>query len=71
MIDKNALLETAKGIIGDKSIKIDTPRECAEGWDSLAHVMLLAAIADKFRINIPINESSKINCLKDLLKYEK
>lgn len=66
------LLEIAKNFIGaDGNITLDTPREEAEGWDSLVHVMLISAAAEDLGIKVPIEDSENIKCLRDILKYEK
>lgn len=71
MHNETKLLEIAKNFFEENDITIDTRREEVEGWDSLAHVMLISAVAEDLGIKVPIEESEKIKCLKDVLKYEK
>lgn len=71
MHNETKLLEIAKNFIGLDDITLDTPREEVEEWDSLAHVMLISAVAEDLGIKVPIEASEKIKCLKDILKYEK
>ena len=69
--EESRLIELAREIIGDKDIGLDTDRENVSEWDSLMHVMLIAAVAEEMNINIPIDEVKRISCLKDILKYAK
>lgn len=71
MHNETKLLEIAKNFVEADDITLDTPREEVEGWDSLAHVMLISAVAEDLGIKVPIEDSEDIKCLKDILKYEK
>jgi len=71
MNNERKLLEIAKNFFEENDVTLDTPREEVEGWDSLAHVMLIAAVAEDLGIKVPIEDSENIKCLKDILKYEK
>lgn len=71
MHNETKLLEIAKNFMEADDITLDTSREEVEGWDSLAHVMLISAAAEDLGIKVPIEDSENIMCLKDILKYEK
>ena len=71
MINEEKLLEIAKEILDNNEVKLDTKKEEIETWDSLAHVMLIASVAEGFGIDVPANQMSEITCLRDFLKYEK
>ena len=70
MIDEKKLLEMARELLETDEIDMETGRESVENWDSLIHVMLIAAVAENFGVNVPNNEMSKIHCLKDFKNYE-
>ncbi len=71
MIDEAKLIKLAREIIGDEGLELETNKEEIDKWDSLAHVMLIAAVEENFGISIPIENVSEICCLKDFEKYEK
>lgn len=71
MHNQKELLEIAKTFFETDDLTLDTPREEVEGWDSLTHVMLISAVAENLGIKVPIEALEAINCLKDILKYEK
>lgn len=71
MIDKEKLLCIAKDILGNEKIEIDTDMKDVSEWDSLAHVMLIAAVAENFDIFISMDDAAEICCLGDFLKYGK
>lgn len=70
MIDERKLVEIARELIGCEEIDMETDRKSVDGWDSLAHVMLIAAVAEAFGVNVPVDDVSKVCCLKDFKKYE-
>ena len=70
MIDEKKMISMAKELIGHEDINMDTELSTVDGWDSLVHVMLIAAMADTFGVNVPVEEVSNIVCLKDFKKYE-
>lgn len=71
MDNEKKLLEIAKNFLEVKDITLDTLREEMEEWDSLAHVMLISAVAEDLGIKIPIEDYENIKCLRDILKYER
>lgn len=71
MHNQKELLEIAKTFFEADDLTLDTLREEVEGWDSLAHVMLISDVAENLGIKVPIEAFEDINCLKDILKYEK
>ena len=71
MINKVQLLEMAKEMIGVDFLTLETNRDDVEEWDSLIHVMLVAAVAENYGVVVPADEISNITCLMDFMKYEK
>ena len=69
MIDEMKLVKIARELIGCDNIDMETKRETVEEWDSLTHVMLIAAVAEDLNIRIPVEETAKIQCLGDFIKY--
>ena len=64
------LLDIARKMIGRSDIELETRRDEVEEWDSLAHVMIIAAIKEQLGITIPIEQSEKIIKVKDFSRYE-
>ncbi|MCI9486915.1 MAG: acyl carrier protein [Lachnospiraceae bacterium] len=71
MIEKEKLLCIAKDILGTEKIEMDTDMKDVGKWDSLAHVMLIAAVVENFGVFISVDDAAKIRCLGDFLKYGK
>lgn len=71
MIDEKKLVEMAKELINCEELDMETDRQSVEGWDSLVHVMIIAAVAETFGVSVPVDEVSNISCLKDFKNYEK
>ena len=71
MIDKEKLLCIAKDILGNEKIEIDTDMKDVSEWDSLAHVMLIAAVAEKFYIFFSMADAAGICCFGGFFKYGK
>ena len=71
MNNEDLLLQIACDLFDTHYITLDTPREDVENWDSLAHVMLIATFAEKFKISIPIEKANGIERLRDLMDYAK
>lgn len=65
------VLNIAKKILETDDISLETSKESCELWDSLAHIMIIAELADTLNIIVPMEESERINCIKDFLKYVK
>jgi acyl carrier protein len=40
-----------------------------EEWDSLAHVMLIGMLEERFGISIPLDEAVEITSVKEILEY--
>lgn len=70
-MNEERLLEIAKELFDNEEIELDTPKEKISEWDSLVHVMLIAAVAEEMNISVPIEEVKNISCLRDILNYAK
>ncbi|MCM1063273.1 MAG: acyl carrier protein [Eubacterium sp.] len=51
------------------TITTDTMAEDVEEWDSLAHVMLIGELEERFGISIPLEEAIEIKGVKDILAF--
>ena len=70
MDKEKQLLEIIQTMIGRNDIELETKRQDVEEWDSLAHVMIIAAMKEKMGISVSIEESEHIIKVKDFLKNE-
>ncbi len=61
VIEENLSLE--KGTL-DENTRI----EDVEGWDSLAHVLIIGDLESKLGISIPLDEAIEITTVGELLK---
>ncbi|WP_010496802.1 acyl carrier protein [Paenibacillus elgii] len=52
-----------------EEIDIEQSREQMGGWDSIAHIHLIAGVEEVFNISIPFEDTAKINALRDFLRY--
>lgn len=50
------------------TITIDSVIEEVEGWDSLAHVLIIGAIEEKLGVSIPLDEAIEITKVKELVE---
>ncbi|MCM1303494.1 MAG: acyl carrier protein [Lachnospiraceae bacterium] len=55
--------------IPNGTITTDTMAEDVEEWDSLAHVMLIGELEERFGISIPLEEAIEIKGVKDILAF--
>ena len=56
-------LKLPSGTINEK-----TKIEDVEGWDSLAHVLIIGELEANLGISIPLDEAIKISSLEDLFE---
>lgn len=66
---KDKLIKIAEEILEKGHITLDTRREDCSGWDSAAHLMLLAELEDTMNISVPIEQVEKIRKLGDFLLF--
>lgn len=52
----------------DLVITETTNAETVEGWDSFAHINLIVALEEAFRISFTTKELGELTCVGDLLK---
>lgn len=50
------------------TIHEETKIEDVEGWDSLAHVLIIGELEANLGISIPLDEAIKISSLEDLFE---
>ena len=53
---------------GDVNLTMDTPADDVEGWDSLNHVQIIAAIERKFGFRFSLNEIQLFKNVGDLVR---
>ena len=46
----------------------DSLIENVEGWDSLAHVMIIGELEDKLGISVPLDEAIEITSVRELFE---
>lgn len=46
----------------------DSMIENVEGWDSLAHVMIIGELEDKLGISVPLDEAIEITSVRELFE---
>jgi len=65
----NKLQEIFRDIFDDETLNIDrnTSAENIEAWDSLAHINLIVAIENEFRIKFALGELQNMKNTGDLL----
>jgi acyl carrier protein len=63
------LNEIFQDVLDDDSIVVgeSTVAKDIEGWDSLAHITLIAAIEDEFNFKFDIKEVVKTKNIKDMI----
>ena len=55
----------------DLVVSEGTNAETVEGWDSFAHINLIVALEEAFRISFTTKELGELTCVGDLLKQLK
>ncbi len=63
-----ALIEEVLGL-PEGIITPETTMDEVEEWDSLAHVMLIGMLEERFGISIPLDEAVEITSVKEILEY--
>ena len=65
------LNEVFQDVFGDDDITVndDTTAKDIDGWDSLRHITLLAAIEDEFDIEVPDRIIPTLRTVKDIVDY--
>ena len=57
------LLKLPSGTVTEDSLI-----ENVEGWDSLAHVMIIGELEDKLWISVPLDEAIEITSVRELFE---
>lgn len=57
------LLKLPSGTVTEDSLI-----ENVEGWDSLAHVMIIGELEDKLGISVPLDEAIEITSVRELFE---
>ena len=67
----NRLNEVFADIFDDNSIHVtdETTAADVDGWDSLRHIMLLAAIEDEFDIEFSMSQTIKMKKVGEMVDY--
>ena len=65
------LNEIFRDVFGDDSITVNdsTTAKDVEGWDSLHHISLLAAIEDEFDIEFSMGQTVKMKNVGEMVDY--
>lgn len=65
------LNEVFKDVFGDDTITVNDETTAAEidGWDSLRHITLLAAIEDEFDIEFSMGQTVKMKNVGEMVDY--
>ena len=72
-MSRDEVFENVKGIIidffDDDEIEITEKTVAADvdGWDSLAHISILSALEDRFRIQFNVEDAQHIKCVGDIV----
>ncbi len=63
------LLPVFKDVFDDRSIKIDekTTSKDIMGWDSLAHIQLIAAVQDEFDTEFSVEDAANLKNVGELV----
>lgn len=65
------LNEVFQDVFGDDDITVtdETTAADVEGWDSLRHITLLAAVEDEFDIEISMGQTVKMKNVGEMVDY--
>ena len=65
------LNEIFKDVFGDDTISVNdaTTAKDVEGWDSLHHITLLAAIEDEFGVEFSMGQTVKMKNVGEMVDY--
>lgn len=69
----NTVMDQVKELLmdyfDDEDIEIteSTAARDIDGWDSLAHISILAALEDRFHIKFSIYDSQQMKCVGDMV----
>ena len=65
------LNEVFRDVFGDDDITVDddTTADKIDGWDSLCHITLLAAIEDEFDIEFSMGQTVKMKNVGEMVDY--
>ena len=70
--DEDEILKITKKIFKKtKKINIDSSTKSISDWDSMNHIILIMEINKKYKISISLEESVKINSIKNIVKVVK
>ena len=63
------LNEVFRDVFDDASIEVSdaTTADDIEGWDSLEHINLIAAVEDEFEIKIPMSKVNKLQNVGEMV----
>lgn len=67
---KEKLQDIFRDVFGDDKIQLseEMSAQDIEGWDSLQHILILAAVQDEFGISFDVDEIMNINNIGDMIK---
>ncbi|MCM1264209.1 MAG: acyl carrier protein [Butyrivibrio sp.] len=67
---KGKLQDVFRDIFGDDKIQLSEEMNAQdiEGWDSLKHISVLAAVQDEFSISFDMDEIMNIDNIGDMIK---
>lgn len=74
-MDRKELIERLNPIfrdvleLDDLELNESDTCETVEGWDSLAHILLISEIEEEFSIKIPMAEIQKMKSLSNMLDF--
>ncbi|MCD7761772.1 MAG: acyl carrier protein [Lachnospiraceae bacterium] len=70
---KNEILEKVQDVLrecfddDELDVTMETTAADVDGWDSLRHITILAALEDEFRIRFSMNDARKAKNVGDLV----
>ena len=66
---KSELTEIIRDVLDDKTIALtrETTANDIEDWDSLAHINIIVAIEEEFRIKFNLNELKSLQNVGDMM----
>jgi len=71
-LDEEIILKIAKKIFKKtKKLNLDSNTKNITDWDSMNHIILIMEINKKYKISISLEESVKINSIKNIVKTVK
>lgn len=70
-ISERQALELLAEVLAEpiENLRPDTPRDSLSGWDSMGALMLMAALDEKFGVELTADESLQMETIADALTF--